>query len=71
MEPISLGLLMALVGGAGGEMGKQAWTSLAALVRRPFHRSTTEGHLEEIGTKNTGEAELTALEHAPDNAALA
>jgi hypothetical protein len=71
MEPISLGLLMALVGGAGGEMGKQAWTKLAALVRRPSHRSTTAGYPAEIGTTNTGETELTALEHAPDNEALA
>jgi hypothetical protein len=71
MEPISLGLLMALVGGASGEMGKQAWTSLTELVRRPFHRSATVGHPGDLDTTKTGEAELTALEHAPDNAVIA
>lgn len=38
MDPISVGLLAALVGGAGGEAGRQAVTRLIALVRRPLRR---------------------------------
>ncbi|MFI8433742.1 hypothetical protein ACIGJO_08325 [Streptomyces sp. NPDC079020] len=34
MEPISLGVLAALAGGAGGEIGRQAWSGLTGLVRR-------------------------------------
>jgi hypothetical protein len=33
LEPISMGLLAALAGGAGGELGRQAWAGLSALVR--------------------------------------
>lgn len=38
MEPVSVGLLAALAGGAGGELGRQVWAALSALVRRPFRR---------------------------------
>ncbi|UXY32217.1 hypothetical protein [Streptomyces sp. HUAS TT20] len=38
MDPVSVGLLAALAGGAGGEVGRQAWAGLTALVRRPFRR---------------------------------
>ncbi|MCC9310864.1 hypothetical protein LN042_27980 [Kitasatospora sp. RB6PN24] len=63
MDPVSVGLLVALAGGAGGEMGKQAWSGLSALVRRPFHRgdnSPAEGF-------SSGEGELALLNQAPDS----
>ncbi|MEV7939955.1 hypothetical protein AB0O82_27950 [Kitasatospora sp. NPDC088264] len=53
-------LLAALAGGAGGEAGKQVWAGLSALVRRPFQR--TDG----VPAVSSGEAELAALEQAPD-----
>ncbi|QMU79483.1 hypothetical protein GXW83_31050 [Streptacidiphilus sp. PB12-B1b] len=61
MEPISVLLLAALASGAGGEAGKQAWAGLAALVRRPFHRSAGSPPV------SSGEAELVALQQAPDD----
>jgi hypothetical protein len=59
MEPISMVLLAALAGGAGGEAGKQAWSGLIALVRRPFHRA------DGVPAVSSGEAELAALAQAP------
>ncbi|MFF0416419.1 hypothetical protein ACFYUY_39065 [Kitasatospora sp. NPDC004745] len=63
VEPISMVLLAALAGGAGGEAGKQAFASLGALVRRPFQRS------DGMPAVSSGEAELVALERstAPEN----
>jgi hypothetical protein len=58
MDPISVMLLAALAGGAGGEMGRQAWAGLTALVRRPFRRS------QDIAV-SSGEVELARLERAP------
>ncbi|MFD7630733.1 hypothetical protein ACFV7Q_32725 [Streptomyces sp. NPDC059851] len=52
-------LLAALAGGAGGEAGKQAWSGLSALVRRPLHRA------DGVPAVSSGEAELAALEEAP------
>ncbi|MFC8710687.1 hypothetical protein ACFUCQ_12275 [Streptomyces sp. NPDC057197] len=43
MDPVSVALLGALAGGAGGELGQQAWAGLTALVRRPFRRSADDG----------------------------
>ncbi|MFE4815250.1 hypothetical protein ACFRFU_02220 [Streptomyces sp. NPDC056704] len=68
MDPVSVTLLVALAGGAGGEVGKQAWTSLGALVRRPF-RHTGESH--QIRTMSSGEAELVALQQTPADPAMA
>lgn len=66
MDPVSVGLLAALAGGAGGEMGRQAWHTLGALVRRPFrHRGPARSGV------SSGEAELVALERAPGDAELA
>lgn len=70
MDPVSIGLLAAAAGGAGGEAGRHAWCSLAALVRRPFRRSEGAGGdggsvSEEI------EAQLASLEQRPDDRATA
>ncbi|MGW2056265.1 hypothetical protein ACWCOZ_20520 [Streptomyces sp. NPDC001840] len=68
MDPISVGLLAALAGGTGGEVGRQAWAGLSALVRRPFRRG-------EDGTEDpavsSGEVELAALGQAPADPACA
>ncbi|GGZ25320.1 hypothetical protein GCM10010387_18540 [Streptomyces inusitatus] len=57
MDPVSMGVLAALAGGAGGELGRQAWAALSELVRRPFG-----GQVEAAAP---GEAELAALSEAP------
>jgi hypothetical protein len=67
MDPVSVGLLVALAGGAGGEMGKSAWSGLSALVRKPFHRgdNATDNQF------SSGEGELALLNQAPDDTARA
>ncbi|MFD5881952.1 hypothetical protein [Streptomyces yangpuensis] len=60
MDPVSVGLLVALAGGAAGEVGRQAWVGLSALVRRPPGRDG--GQDPAIGS---GEAELTRLAAEP------
>jgi hypothetical protein len=61
VDPVSVGLLAALAGGAGGEIGRQAWAGLTALVRRPFRRDAGE----EAPAVSSGEAELARLEQDP------
>ncbi|MER5195623.1 hypothetical protein ACWD3J_06360 [Streptomyces sp. NPDC002755] len=63
MDPISVPLLAALAGGAGGELGRQTWAGLTALVRRPFAR----GEREASQTVGTGQAELDRLQQEPHN----
>ncbi|MFF9521972.1 hypothetical protein ACF1DV_08290 [Streptomyces achromogenes] len=63
MDPVSVGLLVALASGAGGEAGRQAWAGLGALVRRPF-RQHGEGQAPAVGS---GEAELVRLAEDPDD----
>jgi hypothetical protein len=62
MDPISVALLVALAGGAGGEIGRQSWVALTSLVRRPFQREETMESLSDVGS---GELELRRLEQAP------
>jgi hypothetical protein len=68
MDPISIGLLAALAGGAAGELGRQAWAGLSALVRQPFRRGRDAATAPQV---STGELELTALRQAPDDQARA
>ncbi|MEG3626862.1 hypothetical protein [Streptomyces poriticola] len=68
MDPISIGLLAALAGGVGGELGRQAWAGLSALVRLPFRRGQADADAPRV---STGEPELTALGQAPDDRARA
>ncbi|WP_411073563.1 hypothetical protein [Streptomyces sp. cmx-4-7] len=63
MDPVSIGLLAALAGGVGGELGRQSWAGLSALVRRPFSR----GSGEQAPAISTGEAELAHLSEEPDD----
>ncbi|MFB7513163.1 hypothetical protein [Streptomyces sp. NPDC056144] len=67
MDPITATALAALAGGLGSEAGRNAWTALTALVRRPFRRGAAE---EEPGQDpapglSSGELEVAALESAP------
>lgn len=71
MDPVSVGLLAALAGGVGGELGRQSWASLSALVRRPFNRSGRGDDEGVAPAVSTGEGELAALEESPGDAARA
>ncbi|MEV0961224.1 hypothetical protein AB0J25_01140 [Streptomyces sp. NPDC049910] len=62
MDPVSVGLLAALAGGVGGEMGRQTWAGLSALVRRPFQSGRDSG---QAPAASSGEAELVALDQTP------
>jgi hypothetical protein len=57
VDPVSVtlltGAITAMATGAGGEAGKQGWTSLTALVHKAF------------GRRSSPETMLTALEAAP------
>ncbi|MDX3067591.1 MULTISPECIES: hypothetical protein [Streptomyces] len=67
MDPISVALLGALAGGAGGEAGRQAWAALTALVRSPLRGGQRD--VEEPA--GSGEAELVRLEEEPADPAHA
>jgi hypothetical protein len=73
VDPISASVLLALAGGAGGEMGRQAWAGLATLVRRPFtrHQHGSDQLSKLLQPVASGEAELAALQAAPGDAASA
>ncbi|MET9149765.1 hypothetical protein ABZX82_00580 [Streptomyces griseoflavus] len=58
MDPISAALLVALVSGAGGAAGTQAWAALGELVRRPFQRADRTEPVPAL-------RELEALEGSP------
>ncbi|MCI4046132.1 hypothetical protein [Streptomyces sp. TRM75563] len=62
MDPVSVGLLAALAGGVGGEVGRQTWAGLSALVRHPFQSGRGSG---QVPAASSGEAELVALDQAP------
>ncbi|MGV9354179.1 hypothetical protein [Streptomyces misionensis] len=67
MDPVSVGLLTALAGGAGGELGRQAWAGLGELVRRPFRRAG----IAQAAAGALGEAELARLAEDPRDPAAA
>ncbi|MGW2540747.1 hypothetical protein ACWC5I_07705 [Kitasatospora sp. NPDC001574] len=64
MDPISAAALAALAGGISGEAGRQAWTGLTALVRRPFRHSQEDSGADALAARS-GEAELAALAQDP------
>lgn len=69
MDPISVALLAALAGGAGGELGRQAWTGLTTLVRRPFTRGQDES--VQAPAVSSGQTELVRLQETPGDVARA
>ncbi|MFD6344720.1 hypothetical protein ACFWF9_08335 [Streptomyces roseolus] len=64
MDPIAVGLLAALAGGAGGELGRQAWAGLGALVRRPFRRADSGNSPEPVAGSGVSELELLTQDPA-------
>jgi hypothetical protein len=60
VDPVSAGLLLAVVGGIGGAVGQQAWNGLSVLVRRPLRHSP----LAETAPPS-GVDELVMLQQAP------
>lgn len=66
MDPVMLGAVLAVIaGGAGGGVGSQLWAGLSTLVRRPLDRVQATG--EAAALLLSGEAELAALDRAPDD----
>jgi hypothetical protein len=66
MDPVTLGaVLLAVVGGASGELGARLWDGVVALVRRPFRRMDGAGSPAPTRPTPPGGAELTALQNAP------
>ncbi len=64
MDPVTIGtVLLAIVSGAGGQLGAQLWAGVGALVRRPFRRQAPAD--SEAVALSAGEAELAALERTP------
>ncbi|MFJ8269339.1 hypothetical protein ACIQ8G_03030 [Streptomyces sp. NPDC094154] len=63
MDPISAALLVALVSGAGGAAGTQAWAALGRLVRQPFRRADQTLPEEPA----LGIRELEGLEESPQD----
>ena len=64
MDSISIAaVLVAVVGGAGGALGSQAWTELSALVRRPFRHVRASD--DDTATLSGGSAEFAALQDSP------
>jgi hypothetical protein len=59
-------VLLAVVSGAGTQLGTQLWEGVVSLVRRPFHRkAATSGDAPAAAVVPAGEAELAALQQAP------
>lgn len=67
MDPVTIGaVLLAIVGGAGSQLGTQLWEGVVSLVRRPFHRkAVSSGGTAAAAVVPAGEAELAALQQAP------
>ena len=55
-------VLLAIVSGAGSQLGVQLWESVVSLVRRPFHRKAAA-----VLQVSSGEAEVAALQQAPSD----
>jgi hypothetical protein len=66
MDPVTIGaVLLAIVSGAAEEAGSRLWDGVVALVRRPFRKAAADRAGASVIP--AGEAELAALERAPDD----
>ncbi len=67
MDPVTIGaVLLAIISGAGGQLGAQLWEGVVSLIRRPFHHeAATSGDPAASAVVPAGEAELAALQQAP------
>ena len=65
MDPVTIGaVLLAIVGGAGSQLGTQLWDGLVSVIRRPFHRKGAANG-DGATVVPAGEVELAALQQAP------
>jgi hypothetical protein len=66
MDPVTIGaVLLAIVSGAGSQLGTQLWDGVVSLVRRPFGREAGARGGSAAVVVPSGEAELGALQQAP------
>jgi len=64
MDPVTIGaVLLAIISGAGTQLGTQLWEGVVSLVRRPFRRKAAG--LDAASVVPSGEAELAALQRDP------
>ncbi|TDE39937.1 hypothetical protein E1295_32550 [Nonomuraea mesophila] len=67
--PTLAAIVSAIVGGAAGEAGKHAWTSLTALVRRRFgDGDAAVAALEQIDAQSPEEVTKVLVDHAKADA---
>lgn len=65
MDPVTIGaVLLAVVTGASEALGGQLWAGVVSLVRRPIRHRAAAGNEVAVAS---GEAELAAFQHAPDD----
>ena len=67
MDPVTIGaVLLAIVGGAGSQLGTQLWEGVVSLVRRPFRRKAdADADVTAGAVVPAGETELSALQQEP------
>jgi hypothetical protein len=66
MDPVTIGaVLLAIVSGAGTQLGTQLWEGVVSLVRRPFRHKAAGS--ETATVVPLGEEELAALQQTPDD----
>lgn len=66
MDPVTIGaVLLAIISGAGTQLGTQLWEGVISLVRRPFRHKAADDDAVAAVVVPSGEAELTALQRAP------
>jgi hypothetical protein len=64
MDPVTIGaVLLAIISGAGTQLGTQLWEGVVSLVRRPVRRKAARGDAASVVP--SGEAELAALQRDP------
>jgi len=67
MDPITMGaVLLAVITGTSEALGGQLWAGVVSLVRRPFRRKGIAGTDTAVAMPS-GEAELVALQQAPND----
>lgn len=67
MDPVTIGaVLLAIVSGAGTQLGTQLWEGVVSLVRRPF-RKAAGGDAATAALVPSSEAELAAFQQALDD----
>jgi hypothetical protein len=65
MDPVTIGaVLLAVITGTSEALGGQLWAGVVSLVRRPLRHRAAAGNEAAVVS---GEAELLALQQAPDD----